>query len=231
MHNIQQKNLPEILARIQYFQDSLSKLYGISIFICDSWGEDYTIPSGQTEFCGRKLNQSKEICKNFFKRMREEADKRKSLVISRCPFSAWVAVAPMECLLKPDAGRKTRYFLVLKQTEDTFWEQNSFSIDGLESFRESAELVSNCMDIIFSLMKQADLLPEPQTEIKRENFEKLTTREKEIARLVSNGMSNQEIAGQLIISEHTVKTHISNILKKLELNNRTKIAMYEMNSL
>jgi DNA-binding NarL/FixJ family response regulator len=59
----------------------------------------------------------------------------------------------------------------------------------------------------------------------------LTQREKEILHLVSIGMSNQEIAGSLFISDHTVKVHISNILKKLQLNNRTKLAIYKIQAL
>ena len=64
--------------------------------------------------------------------------------------------------------------------------------------------------------------------INKEALSELTSREQEIIHLVSIGMSNQQIAGHLQISEHTVKAHISNILKKLSLSNRTQLAVYEM---
>jgi len=51
----------------------------------------------------------------------------------------------------------------------------------------------------------------------------LTDREAEIARLVSDGLTNREIAGKLYISEATVKKHITHILEKLELDNRESI--------
>lgn len=54
----------------------------------------------------------------------------------------------------------------------------------------------------------------------------LTTRENEILSLVAKGMPNKDIAGQLIISEHTVKNHLKNILRKLHLENRVQLARY-----
>jgi NarL family two-component system response regulator LiaR len=54
----------------------------------------------------------------------------------------------------------------------------------------------------------------------------LTDREMDVIRLVSQGCSNQEIAQQLVISRQTAKTHVSNILSKLELEDRTQLAIY-----
>jgi DNA-binding NarL/FixJ family response regulator len=54
----------------------------------------------------------------------------------------------------------------------------------------------------------------------------LTTREEEILRELANGATNKEIANALSISEHTVKIHLKNILKKLHMNNRTQAAIY-----
>jgi NarL family two-component system response regulator LiaR len=54
----------------------------------------------------------------------------------------------------------------------------------------------------------------------------LTEREGEVIRLVAQGRSNHEIAQELVISEKTVKTHVSNILSKLQLEDRTQLAIY-----
>jgi len=54
----------------------------------------------------------------------------------------------------------------------------------------------------------------------------LTKREREIVDLISDGMSNKEIAQQLHIATFTVKSHVHNVLEKLELNTRLQIAAF-----
>ncbi len=54
----------------------------------------------------------------------------------------------------------------------------------------------------------------------------LSEREVEVLRLIAEGRSNTEISERLVISEHTVKRHVSNILSKLHLADRTQAAVY-----
>lgn len=56
--------------------------------------------------------------------------------------------------------------------------------------------------------------------------EELTEREFEILLLIADGKSNQEIADELFIALKTVKTHVSNILNKLQVSDRTQAAIY-----
>jgi len=56
--------------------------------------------------------------------------------------------------------------------------------------------------------------------------EDLTERELEVLRLIAEGKTNQEIADQLVIGIKTVKTHVSNILAKLDVEDRTQAAIY-----
>jgi NarL family two-component system response regulator LiaR len=56
----------------------------------------------------------------------------------------------------------------------------------------------------------------------------LTERELEVLKLVARGLSNEEIAGKLVITEGTVRTHVSNILGKLHLASRTQATLYAL---
>ena len=54
----------------------------------------------------------------------------------------------------------------------------------------------------------------------------LTDREREILRMVAEGKANKQIAAELVISERTARTHVSNILRKLNLSSRTQAALW-----
>ncbi|SEM18320.1 DNA-binding response regulator, NarL/FixJ family, contains REC and HTH domains [Mesobacillus persicus] len=60
----------------------------------------------------------------------------------------------------------------------------------------------------------------------KKRFEELTKRELEVLREIAKGRSNKEIASALFITEKTVKTHVSNLLAKLEVADRTQAALY-----
>ena len=78
----------------------------------------------------------------------------------------------------------------------------------------SADIASKLM---LELQRPSDL---PPTE------EPLTEREMDVLRHVAQGLTNQEIAKRLVIGVGTVRTHVSNILAKLHLANRTQAALY-----
>ncbi len=76
-----------------------------------------------------------------------------------------------------------------------------------------------------STVLDADVLKQ-LTQPEKEEFGQLTPREKDIVTLIAQGLSNREIAEQLFISEGTVRNNLSVILEKLQVRDRTQLAIY-----
>ena len=74
-----------------------------------------------------------------------------------------------------------------------------------------------------ALVKEFNKVGKSEDESKKE---RLTRREYEVLILIAEGNNNREIADNLFISEKTVKNHVSNIFKKIEVNDRTQAAIY-----
>lgn len=102
---------------------------------------------------------------------------------------------------------------------------------GAEGYLIKSTEVSSMAQQLRALMSgstvlDADVLRKLTQPSEVDGLEGLTPREKDIAGLVANGLSNREIAEQLYISEGTVRNTLSIILEKLQLRDRTQLAIY-----
>ena len=66
----------------------------------------------------------------------------------------------------------------------------------------------------------------PVSKLLPPEWERLTSREKEVLQLIATGYSNKEIATELYITERTVKNHVNSILRSLDLRDRTQAAIF-----
>ena len=112
-----------------------------------------------------------------------------------------------------DALKKGAQGYLLKNLQSEVW------YDYLRAF--ALDEVPMSKEIAFQILKefpQETSITKPDTP--------LSARELEVLQLVAKGLSNRDISVQLFISEHTVKSHLKNILSKLHLENRVQLTSY-----
>jgi len=112
-----------------------------------------------------------------------------------------------------DALKKGAQGYLLKNLQSEMW------YDYLRAF--ALDEVPMSKEIAFQILKefpQETSITKPDTP--------LSARELEVLQLVAKGLSNRDISAQLFVSEHTVKSHLKNILSKLHLENRVQLTSY-----
>ena len=147
-------------------------------------------------------------------------------------------------LLMPDQDAVTTVGLMLDASPDsrivilTSHEGDEYISDVLRAGALSYVLKDMGPDELIAVIRQAakgigmlnerlakTLLDSSRNE-NRKLYGRLTDREREVLRLIATGATNAEIARLLFISDTTVKSHVSSILGKLYLSDRTKLAVY-----
>ena len=95
-------------------------------------------------------------------------------------------------------------------------------IQGIKDVANGKKYIQPSVEDLVAVSNEPDI--EKNKEL--EKIELLTGREYEVLLLIAEGLNNKNIGIRLFISEKTVKNHVSNILKKLQLNDRVQAAIY-----
>lgn len=94
--------------------------------------------------------------------------------------------------------------------------------NGADDYIVKPFILPNLLARMEAVLRRAQRMSEPTVNVSELP---LTLREKEVLKLIAKGVSNHDIAEKLYLSEVTVKSHISNIFKKLDVKNRTQAVL------
>jgi len=133
----------------------------------------------------------------------------------------------IKCL--KENGNDCKFIILTSSTErDDFRKAGEIGVDGYLSKEALPEEVLTAI----RLVKQGRRYFDPEFvqmvmyELQGNPIEALTPRELEVLQALGRGMSNRAIAEELVVTEYTVKKHVSQILAKLDLEDRTQAALY-----
>jgi len=93
-------------------------------------------------------------------------------------------------------------------------------LEAIQRVHSGEAMLSPVMTLRLLQVLQSGGIPAPLAELP------LTSREQDVFQLLAQGASNRQIAETLTITENTVKTHVRNVLEKLELHSRSEVAAY-----
>lgn len=215
--------------KIQSLQDMLANIFNVSICLLDLNGKAITVRSKPLLICYYIRKSKGEFCKQEFLRAIDKCKKESQaanhecyfgLKYFMCPvFSAGKMVAIMHC-----GG----FYENENQLPDNLKTHFDVPVMPEEQAKNVYKLLLKIIEVMDVNLNTGKLSLEDNANSKNEYAvfeEKLSSRECEVAVLVSGGCSNKVIADKLCISEKTVKTHISNILSKLEVKDRMQIML------
>lgn len=207
---------------LQAFQDSFSLAFGVSLCLLNKDGETLTVWSNYPLFCDLVAKENRDRCLYEEKTLRTKVIKSKKIEMKKCYMGLTIFLVP---IFFADEIIALAYGSGLILDEHKV-NHNKFDIQHIsqDKFRNMLNLLSSSLNLI---AEKSFIKRSVEVNSSTENLfflkSNLSLREIEIVDLINRGYSNKEIANELNISDKTVKTHITNVLKKLNLRNRMQI--------
>ena len=185
--------------KLQTFQDSFARVDNISLCFFDLEGTPLTVWSNSSLLCHQIIQNNKKRC---------QQEKEKSM----CFLKKTQQIKLFTCYLG------LTYFMC-----PVYYNNKLVAIaygGGI------GELLVQTMALVNFDLNVVENIGAEKTEADLNVFNGiLSRREAEVAMLICQGLSNKQIAEQLFISEKTIKTHVSNILSKLDIKDRMQLIL------
>ncbi|MEG0830761.1 MAG: LuxR family transcriptional regulator [Acidaminococcaceae bacterium] len=210
--------------KLQTFQDFFTRAYGISLCFMDLEGTVLTVFSNSSLFCHTMMNNGRERC---------ELEKRNAIKAVRSQSCTKVFTCYMGLVFFLSPVFYNNKLVAVAYAGGMAYEDNNIAQEVLDTYHIKLMNEKNLTIISALLTQTLNLLNLNVEQLEADEADNSTScsifanllskREEEVARLICGGFSNRQIAEKLFISEKTVKTHVSNILIKLDLKDRMQL--------
>jgi|GEM_PF-1379714 len=204
------------LSQLQRVQDLLSQQHQLSLVVLDANCIELTVPSGLPTECGSADPTHSGPCWRMRRKTISRVQNTRRVETLPCPRGRCCFISPLGVALD-DYDAPVQYFLAgsgLHPTAATSMVQDIF------------RLITPLTPPLASPTPSPVPQQAPHSAAPTLAGTPLTKREMEVLALIGAGLSNRAIAKELYISQATVKTHITHLLQKLGLENRTEAALY-----
>lgn len=223
-------------ARLQEVQDSMAYFSKLSIGILNSKGIPYTISSNQSSCSyNYQCKNDNDNCNLVILRGIKEAEKKLEPVIVTCPERLTVTIVPLGDFMLEKQSNPLAYLFLGKVFIGEGNNAEKKTMFTQENYQKAVNSVSKIFELIFVLLARGNSMENSDktfsNDFRSKDYSILTKRELEVLKRIGTGLSNNAIANQLYISDSTVKTHITNIMAKLDMGNRTELALYAVQAL
>lgn len=219
--------------KIQSFQDSYADLLEISLGIIGLDGKSLTVWSNSSLFCHFIRKNNDDRCRCEKQRIIDYVDKKREPIKYTCYMQVTYFALPI--FFKGDLIAICLGGGVF--LEEHLQKENQITpqvpVFSEAKLNDLIKLLENVFHLLDTNEEEKFTAENNKDESGQELFflkNKLTIREIDVVKLINSGLTNKEISVALNISEKTVKTHITNILRKLNMKDRLDIIIFCRNN-
>jgi len=228
------KNWLDIVGKekLQTFQDAFAQSYNVGMSFMDARGVPLTVSAQTSLLCHRLRLKNEKHCTTEHNMAREMVMAKREAQFFTCNVGVsyflspvfWgeeiVAFAKVGCFISEQSSLPQKYIKA--------YNIPVFSSEQVHAIGELLVKILKLLNINYKKAYEVGLSERNQKNAAIDDA-RLSNREQQVVGLLCEGLNNKQISESLVISEKTVKSHISNILNKLGLRDRMQVVLYYLN--